>query len=352
MHIDSSTIGMESARSFASVSVSRLSVTAQGSVLRPEENRGTFKGLLSDWADNTGKEDEDLAGLRNSRTQVYSASSIHKRNMAQTLEEIRVKCVMYLMELFFKGRHRMEPEEVSVPQTQQPGVEAPIQELPKIQGSGSYTSYYAEQEKTDFQASGKVVTKDGKEISFGIGVTMSRAFEEFYEQRFGNPNAVLCDPLVINLNQNVAGLTDQKFHFDLDQDGVLDSISQLSQGSGYLALDRNGDGIINDGGELFGTKSGDGFKDLLAYDDDGDGWIDEDDEIFDKLLIWSKNEKGEDMLYHLKEAGVGAICLSNVGTNFALNGAGNQTNGYIRNTGVFLYENGEVGTVQHIDVAK
>ena len=77
--------------------------------------------------------------------------------------------------------------------------------------------------------------------------------------------------------------------FDIDADGEEESISYLQGGSGYLALDKNGDGVINDGSELFGTKSGDGFADLAEYDADGNGWIDENDPIFDKLLIWAKD---------------------------------------------------------------
>ena len=60
---------------------------------------------------------------------------------------------------------------------------------------------------------------------------------------------------MINLNTDAANVTDQKFYFDLDADGELDEISTLASGSGFLALDKNGDGIINDGSELFGTKA-------------------------------------------------------------------------------------------------
>ena len=67
--------------------------------------------------------------------------------------------------------------------------------------------------------------------------------------------------------------------------------------------------MINDGNELFGTKSGDGFKDLAKYDKDRNGWIDEADDIFDDLRIWTKDEQGNDKLLTLKEAGVGAIYL-------------------------------------------
>ena len=161
-----------------------------------------------------------------------------------------------------------------------------------------------------------------------------------------------CDPLVINFDGDTAELSDQKFFFDIDGDGVDDKISGLGSGSGYLALDKNGDGVINNGKELFGPESGNGFGDLAAYDDDGNGWIDENDAVWSKLKIWCKNPDGTDSLYTLADKGVGAICLQSVGTDFALNDAANNTNGYIRRSGIFLYENGDVGTVQHLDLAK
>ena len=126
----------------------------------------------------------------------------------------------------------------------------------------------------------------------------------------------------------------------------------LGPGSGYLALDKNGDGVINNGSELFGTTSGNGFADLAAYDSDGNGWIDEADEIFDKLRIWSKDANGKDVLVGLGAAGVGAIYLGSADTEFSLNSkSDNSTNAVIRKSGIFLYENGNVGTIQHVDVA-
>jgi hypothetical protein len=45
------------------------------------------------------------------------------------------------------------------------------------------------------------------------------------------------------------------------------------------------DGRVNDGRELFGPRTGDGFAELAAYDDDGNNWIDENDGIHDNLSI-------------------------------------------------------------------
>ena len=75
------------------------------------------------------------------------------------------------------------------------------------------------------------------------------------------------------------------------------------------------------------------------------------DEIWNKLKIWVMDAEGNGQLYSLAEKGVGAICIQNVSTDFMLTGQNNQTNGMIRKTGIFLYENGNVGTVQHVDLA-
>lgn len=213
-------------------------------------------------------------------------------------------------------------------------------------------TFSVEAEDTVFSTVGTVRTSDGREINFNVNVGMSREFEEYYRDDLEMASFSLCDPLVINMDTDVAELSDQTFYFDLDADGVLDEISNLGSGSGYLALDKNGDGVINDGSELFGTSSGNGFADLAKYDEDGNGWIDENDAIWSKLKIWTKDENGKDVLYRLADKGVGAICLQNASTDFTLRGGSGQTQGVIRNTGVFLYENGNVGTIQHVDVAK
>jgi len=213
--------------------------------------------------------------------------------------------------------------------------------------------YYSEQENTLFSSVGTVRTADGREISFNVDLGMSRSFTQAYRQEL-NLAALqrTCDPLVINFDADTASLSDQKFRFDIDADGKEDNVSMLGAGSGYLALDKNGDGVINDGSELFGPQSGNGFQDLSAYDEDGNGWIDENDSIWSRLKIWCRNPDGTDSLYTLGEKGVGAICLQNAATDFSLKGNSGQDNGYIRSTGIFLYENGNVGTVQHLDLVQ
>lgn len=236
-------------------------------------------------------------------------------------------------------------------------------------------SYYREeQEDTTFETTGTVRTSDGRTIDFGISLSMSRSFKCAFEEVAARQYLVT-DPLVINLDGGITGVSDQKFYFDLDGDGTRENISFARQGSGFLALDLNEDGMINDGSELFGTKSGNGFADLSEYDSDGNSWIDEADPVFDRLKVWVKEEDGTDRLMSLKEADVGAIYLGYAATQFTLEHMArpedtpihNSTRAYsshmdsisqaspipdafIRSHGIFLHESGKVGTVAQVDM--
>lgn len=213
------------------------------------------------------------------------------------------------------------------------------------------SGFVSESESVAFASSGMVKTQDGRSIDFNIEVSMSRAFTSQINT-LTTQNYIKTDPLVINLDTDIGSVTDQKFLFDLDSDGDEEEISFAGKGSGFLALDKNGDGRIGDGSELFGTKSGDGFKDLAAFDEDGNGWIDENDSIYSKLKVWTKDEDGNDYLINLKDADVGAIYLDNVDTQFSLKDGINRLNGEIKKTGIYLHEStGAAGTLNHIDLA-
>jgi hypothetical protein len=223
---------------------------------------------------------------------------------------------------------------------------------PSQQGSGLIYDYYEshqEYESTSFRAEGKITTTDGKVIDFSAQLDMSRSFitEQSINIKEGD---ALKDPLVINFDGKAAELTQTKFNFDIDSDGRADQISFVGSGSGFLALDKNGDGSINNGSELFGTQSGNGFSDLATYDQDGNNWIDENDSIYNNLRIWSKDAEGKDSLVALGQKGIGAIYLGNISTPFSIKDTGNNLQGLVRSSGIFVNENGTIGTIQQVDL--
>ena len=220
--------------------------------------------------------------------------------------------------------------------------------------SGQYylntTTTYYESESTTLEASACVTTADGREINIGLNISMSRTFYQEVSTYTNIPTA-FTDPLIVNLDGDMPDIDSMDFFFDLDCDGNAEEISSLGEKSGFLALDWNEDGVINDGSELFGAASGNGFAELSLYDIDRNGFIDEADEIFEKLKVWVRYGTGDDKLMSLKEAGIGAIGLTHTDTNFALKNHHGHTDAYIRKTGFFLYEQGTVGTIQHVDFA-
>ncbi|MDR1936425.1 MAG: VCBS repeat-containing protein [Candidatus Accumulibacter sp.] len=212
---------------------------------------------------------------------------------------------------------------------------------------------YTEAEQTSFTASGVVRTADGKSIGFKLSLSMSRSYhmESDVSIRLGDAAPQTTDPLVINFSGNAAQLTSQRFFFDLNADGkASEQINFLAGGSGFLSFDRNGDGEINDGFELFGARTGNGFAELAALDDDDNGWIDENDAAYAQLSVWIRDSAGGNTLYSLKDANVGAISLASVSSPFAVKDGNNKLLGQIRASGVYLRENGGAGSIQQIDL--
>lgn len=209
---------------------------------------------------------------------------------------------------------------------------------------------HTETETSSFQAAGIVKTADGMEIPFTLDLRMARSFTSSTSISFRAGDALI-DPLVVNFNGPATLLTDQRFSFDLDADGRDESIPFVGGGSGLLAFDRNGDGQINDGRELFGPATGNGFAELSNLDGDDNGWIDERDAAYEGLSIWTKAADGTDVLRGLKESGVGAIFTGCADTAFSLKDNANDLVAQVRRTGLYLTESGRAGSVQQVDIA-
>ncbi len=270
--------------------------------------------------------------------------------------ELKMTMLDLLLYALTGRRFRSQPAKVESPSSGvSPDVEAQMANVARqqqTQASRGVTmraeSMVYEREQVSYSATGVVNTSDGKSISFDINLSMSREFASHSSVTMAMSRPM--DPLVVNYSGSAASLTERKYQFDLDSDGAMDSMSFAGQGSGFLALDRNGDGVINDGSELFGPQSGSGFDDLRAFDGDKNGGIDENDRVYSKLRVWSRDENGNDQLFTLKELDIGAIFLGDVATTFSVNDMNNNTLGQVRSTSFFLRDSGGAGAIQHIDL--
>ena len=146
------------------------------------------------------------------------------------------------------------------------------------------------------------------------------------DQEFTNNNpgdSGDCEPLILDLTGEGFHLTDTAHGvvFDIRADGhPLHLPWTADSRNGFLVLDRNGNGLVDDGSELFGNATPqpqsahpNGFGALAQYDLNGDGIIDDRDPIYSLLRIWiDANHDGicqSEEMHMLPELGVFSISL-------------------------------------------
>lgn len=164
------------------------------------------------------------------------------------------------------------------------------------------------------------------------------------------------DPLVLDLNHDGKISTTPlgtDIYFDLDGNSFAEKTSWVQATDGFVVLDLNENGKIDNGKELFGTdtilpdgsKASDGFKALEQYDLNKDGLINGADDIFQKLKIWKDiNQDGisqSNELFSLSGLGITSISLKNQLIN-----AVDNNNVIHTNTGSFTQTVTENGVTQ------
>lgn len=269
-------------------------------------------------------------------------------------EDPKLKAMRLILEALTGKKIRIASFTPGSPDSVPPPGETPAGSPPARQGWGleyDLLETVREQESMSFSATGQVVTVDGQSVDFQIQLAMHREFATTNRVQIRAGDAQLVDPLVINFNGTAAELSSGRFAFDLDADGKTEDISALSPGSGFLVFDRNRDGKINNGLELFGPATGHGFGELAKLDSDSNGWLDENDPLYGELGVWMRDAAGNDSLASLAEKQVGAIFLRPVETSFALKDNGSGLLGQLRESSIFLEEEGGAGTVQEVDLA-
>jgi hypothetical protein len=140
------------------------------------------------------------------------------------------------------------------------------------------------------------------------------------------------DPILLDLDGDgleSVGLA-SNVYFDFDGDGILTKTGWAGKDDALLVWDRNANGTIDTGSELFGdftvlpngTLAPNGFAALAALDSNGDGILDASDPAFHELKLWrdtsQDGQTGEGELITLQDAGIVSLNLAHTLKNQVL----------------------------------
>lgn len=170
-------------------------------------------------------------------------------------------------------------------------------------------------------------------------------------------------PLVLDLDGDgleISHFDDRRVYFDVDRDGMRERVAWVEADDGLLALDRNGNGTIDDADELFGygdtliTRTGhraaelvqdweSGFSKLGELDDNGDGMISALDAAYTELRVWrdlnGDGRSQSEELFGLADLQIASI--ETVGTSSDMEVNGNP----VTDIATFSYADGTTNTV-------
>ncbi|MDN0015033.1 calcium-binding protein [Acinetobacter sp. VNH17] len=165
--------------------------------------------------------------------------------------------------------------------------------------------------------------------------------------RVPNPPPPPRDPLSLDLDNDGKISTLSKnpgVYFDLDNSNFAEKTSWIAPQDGLLVLDRNGNGKIDGGAELFGTETfladgslaGNGYIALQELDDNHDGEISEADEIYHQLRVWQDiNSNGVSESNELKS--LQELNIKSINLNYESHSTVDENNVEHRENSIFTY---------------
>lgn len=179
------------------------------------------------------------------------------------------------------------------------------------------------------------------QFEFSLSVDIRIALNQLDQQQ---------DPIVVDLDGDGIELTNVENGpmFDIKGTGEIVRTAWIRGGDAFLAVDRNGNGKIDNGLELFGDQWGaqNGFEELRKLDTNSDGYISKEDRDYDRLLLWRDNGDGvssREELFTLAQMGIERISLQY--KNVSILG---DRNNKITQKSFFIRNDGSVGRVADV----
>ncbi len=209
----------------------------------------------------------------------------------------------------------------------------------------SVKEHLYEYERLDFSTQFSMQSADGQNRELNLSLSFSRELDIIREVTM--TAAEFKDPLILNMTNNSDLFSDESISFDLEGDGVNETLPALSTGVWFLARDNNDNARIDHGLELFGASTGNGFAELAEYDSDANGVIDARDNHFHDLKLWD----GKQRLQSIEAGGVSTILLNASHTPFTFTDAIGNPRAQLRQTSVFVDERNRAGAIHQIDIA-
>jgi len=233
---------------------------------------------------------------------------------------------------------------------------APSAELINIDGQSfqqgdllSVEQWRSHEQHLNYQVQG-VFNVNDQELSLDYNFALSS--EQVSYSKIEVSAAALKDPIIVQFGSQGLGNIKGQQDFAINQDNTLDSLPIFSGDVGYLVYDKNNNQQADNGNELFGPTTGQGFTELAQLDSNNNGFIDPDDQQFEQLYLWQPNGDIDqiEQLLSLAEAKIQAISLSAISTPFDFYDQQGEIQAQLRLSSFAISESGNGRGVHQIDV--
>ncbi|MFT5756766.1 MAG: hypothetical protein ACI9LM_001487 [Alteromonadaceae bacterium] len=186
---------------------------------------------------------------------------------------------------------------------------------------------------------------NGKQLSLDYSFTLAR--EKIKYTSFETTAAALKDPLIVQFGEQSLGEISGQESFDINQDHKMDNLPVFLGDVGYLVYDKNANNKADNGSELFGPTSGNGFNELAQLDENNNGFLDKEDSAYQKLYLWQPDKN---TWLSLADAGIEAINTDAIATPYTFYDKDDVVQAQLRNSSFAVSESGRGLGVHQVDV--